>query len=155
MASFHLFWLTEGITKWRAIFPLLCASLWFWVTSTPKSVPPLKPCLYVCQYGVAKTVCVCGSNESRNQMALSHSLFLLITGRLLSVPSFWCHYLSILTVPSPNYSCFYCYPFEIYDHKDSGLEVRGIEAQICARDLLSLVYVQSINREAKSLQSSA
>lgn len=49
-----------------------------------------------------------------------------------------CDCLSILAMTSPNYSCFQCYPFEIYDHKDSGLEARGTEASICARDLLSL-----------------
>lgn len=140
MASFHLFWLTEGITKRRAHFSLCCALLFDF-----GSHPLRNLCLHwnhvftsVTMKWQRHSVCVCGSSESHNQKALSLNLFLLIIGRLLSVPSLWCFCLSILAVASPNYSFFQCYPFEIYEHKDSGLEAWGIEAQICARDLLSL-----------------
>lgn len=126
VASSNVFWLTESIINGQLIFPLFCFPV---IVSRihSETEPPSKPR----QFEEAKTrqpVNVRDSIESRNQKVLSFNLFLLIIGRLLFVSSLWCVCLSILAMPSPNYSCFHFSLFEIYYHKESGLEALGIEA---------------------------
>lgn len=127
---FNLFWLTKGIANGELIFhfPLFPVILGLTHSEIWASMEATSSCMSVWNNN-DEMACL---SIWLHQFSYSEGLKLQFISfdywqiAVCAISLMWL--LECISYALPNYSCFQCYPFKIYDNEDSGLGAWGTEA---------------------------